>query len=83
MVTTNKKSAPKKEPQFTKIMNGANGYLAYDNWKKKYVYHVTKDPVSAVAGVLANGWGSAGAGFGPQTGGPSGKLWLYGKICYI
>lgn len=47
------------------------------------MYHVTKDPVSAVAGVLANGWGSAGAGFGPQTGGPSGKLWLYGKICYI
>lgn len=63
-----------KESQFTKIINGANGYLAYDNWNKKYVYHVTKDPISAVAGVLANGWGSAGAGFGPQTGGPSGKL---------
>ncbi|MDM5145928.1 hypothetical protein ICE98_03063 [Lactococcus lactis] len=35
MVTTNKKSAPKKEPQFQKIMNSANGYLAYDNWNKK------------------------------------------------
>ena len=60
------KPAPKKGLQFKVIMNGANGYLAYDNWNKKYVYHVTKDPLSATVGVIANGWGAAGAGFGPQ-----------------
>lgn len=46
------------------LMNGANGYLTRVNGK--YVYRVTKDPVSAVFGVISNGWGSAGAGFGPQ-----------------
>ncbi|WP_311134421.1 garvicin Q family class II bacteriocin, partial [Lactococcus lactis] len=62
MVDKKKVPTPKKTlqkgSQFTKIMSGANGYLAYDNWNKKYVYHVTKDAISAVTGVIANGWGS-------------------------
>lgn len=48
----------------TPLFYGANGYLTRENGK--YVYRVTKDPVSAVFGVISNGWGSAGAGFGPQ-----------------
>lgn len=46
-------------------MNGANGYLTRDK-NGKYRYVVTKGPFDAVVGVMANGWGSAGSGFGPQ-----------------
>ncbi|WP_396443328.1 garvicin Q family class II bacteriocin [Lactococcus lactis] len=47
------------------LMNGANGYLTRDK-NGKYRYVVTKGPFDAVVGVMANGWGSAGSGFGPQ-----------------
>ena len=47
------------------LMNGANGYLTRDK-NGKYRYVVTKGPFDAAVGVMANGWGSAGAGFGPQ-----------------
>ncbi|TYC49717.1 bacteriocin [Weissella muntiaci] len=47
------------------IFNGANGYLTRDK-NGRYKYVVTKGAADAVFGVISNGWGGAGAGFGRQ-----------------
>lgn len=39
--------------QFTYIKEYANGYLAYDNWFKRYVYVVTRSPGGAAFYVVS------------------------------
>lgn len=39
--------------QFTYIKDYANGYLAYDNWFKRYVYVVTRNPAGAAFYVVS------------------------------
>ncbi|MDY4362598.1 hypothetical protein SM120_02925 [Lactococcus lactis subsp. lactis] len=39
--------------QFTYIKHYANGYLAYDNWFKRYVYVVTRNPAGAAFYVVS------------------------------
>lgn len=39
--------------QFTYIKDYANGYLAYDNWSKRYVYVVTRNPAGVAFYVVS------------------------------
>ena len=43
------------------IFNGAKGYLSRDKYGH-YTYTVTKGPLEAAFGVMANGWASTAGG---------------------